>query len=288
MKGWFVLNELIWRQFRSEPDTEFAAGDELVTGPPNSGPILRAWRLLWVGSMTSDLRYAWRALWKNPSTTIGAVLALALGIGATTTMFGLLNAVALRPLPYPDSERLVELWGNVERQAVERLGTSIPDYLDWKAQSRSFDLMSAWSQNNFIRYGSGAPDRLSGELVAGDYFGILGVEPLLGRVLTPEDDAANATLAAVIGERLWKRGFGRSADVVGRSMQLGTQVFTIVGVVPAHFRGRSDASDVWASMIATSTPDGRASRGNRGFPALARLAPGRGSAAHYPAVGWIR
>jgi predicted permease len=224
--------------------------------------------------VTSDLRYAWRALWKNPSTTIGAVLALALGIGATTTMFGLLNAVALRPLPYPESERLVELWGNVERQAVERRGTSIPDYLDWKAQSRSFDLMSAWSQSNFIRYGNGAPDRLSGEVVAGDYFRILGVEPLLGRVLTPEDDAANATLSAVIGERLWERGFGRSADVIGRSMQLGTQVFTIVGVVPAHFRGRSDASDVWASMIATSTPEGRASRGDRGFPALARLAPG--------------
>jgi hypothetical protein len=133
--------------------------------------------------MTSDLRYAWRALWKNPTTTIGAVLALALGIGSTTTMFGLLNAVALRPLPYPESHRIVELWGNVERQSVERRGTSIADYLDWKDKSRSFDLMSAWFQNNFIRYGSGAPDSLSGELVAGEYFKILGIEPLIGRVL---------------------------------------------------------------------------------------------------------
>jgi predicted permease len=224
--------------------------------------------------MTSDLRYAWRALWKSPATTMGAVLALALGIGSTTTMFGLLNAVALRPLPFPESHRLVELWGNVERQAVERRGTSIPDYLDWKEKSRSFDLMSAWSQNNFIRYGSASPDRLSGELVAGDYFKILGAEPLLGRVLSTADDAANAPLAAVIGERLWERGFGRSADVIGRSMQLGPQVFTIVGVVPAGFRGRSDAAEVWASMIATTTPEGRADRGSRGFPALARLAPG--------------
>ena len=86
--------------------------------------------------MTSDLRFAWRALWKSPATTLGAVLALALGIGATTTMFGLLNAVALRPLPYPEAGRLVELWGNVERQTVERRGTSMPDYLDWKAKSR--------------------------------------------------------------------------------------------------------------------------------------------------------
>jgi putative ABC transport system permease protein len=101
--------------------------------------------------MTSDLRYAWRALWKSPITTLGAMLALALGIGATTTMFGLLNAVALRPLPYPESDRLVELWGDVERQVVERRGTSIPDYLDWKAKTTSFDQFSAWSGNGFIR-----------------------------------------------------------------------------------------------------------------------------------------
>lgn len=132
--------------------------------------------------MISDLRYAWRALWKSPTTTLGAMLALALGIGATTTMFGLLNAVALRPLPYPDADRLVELWGNVERQAIERRGTSIPDYLDWKARSRSFDLMSAWAGNSVIMYGSGTPERLNSEVVAGDYFTILGVQPLAGQI----------------------------------------------------------------------------------------------------------
>ncbi len=224
--------------------------------------------------MISDLRFAWRALWKSPTTTLGAMLALALGIGATTTMFGLLNAVALRPLPYPESDRLVELWGNVERQTVERRGTSIPDYLDWRAKTTSFDLMSAWSQNSFIRYGSGEPERISGEVVAGDYFDVLGVGPLLGRTLTPADDDGNAPLVAVIGERLWERAFGRNADVIGRSMQLGTQVYTIVGVAPASFTGRSDASEVWVSMIASTPPQGRAQRGSRGFPALARLAPG--------------
>ncbi len=224
--------------------------------------------------MMSDLRFAWRALWKSPTTTLGAMLALALGIGATTTMFGLLNAVALRPLPYPESERLVELWGNVERAIVERRGTSIPDYLDWRAKSQSFDLMSAWSQNSFIRYGGGEPERLSGEVVAGDYFDVLGVEPLVGRTLTAADDEGNAPLVAVIGERLWERAFGRNPEVIGRSMQLGTQVFTIVGVAPARFTGRSDASDVWVSMIASTSPQGRAARGSRGFPALARLAPG--------------
>jgi predicted permease len=224
--------------------------------------------------MTSDLRFAWRALWKSPTTTVGAMLALALGIGATTTMFGLLNAVALRPLPYPESHRLVELWGNVERQTVERRGTSIPDYLDWRARSKSFDLMSAWSQFGFIRYGAGTPERLNGEGVAGDYFSMLGVEPLIGRTLTVADDDGNAQLAAVIGERLWERAFGRSADAIGRSMQLNTNVFTIVGVVPASFSGRTDASEVWVSMIATSSQEAREDRGGRGFAALARLGPG--------------
>jgi predicted permease len=103
---------------------------------------------------------------------------------------------------------------------------------------------------------------------------VLGAGPLLGRTLTPADDDGNAPLVAVIGERLWERAFGRNADVIGRSMQLGTQVFTIVGVVPASFTGRSDASEVWVSMIASTPPQGRAQRGSRGFPALARLAPG--------------
>jgi predicted permease len=224
--------------------------------------------------MASDLRYAWRALWKSPTTTLGAMLALALGIGATTTMFGLLDAVSLRPLPYPESHRLVELWGNVERQAVERRGTSIPDYLDWKAKTRTFDLMSAWSGSGFILYGNGAPERVTGETVAGEYFAVLGVEPILGRALTSADDEAGAPLAAVIGEELWSRAYNRAADVIGQSIRLNNQAFTIVGVAPARFRGRSDSSEVWVSMIASVPPQARAARGNRGFPALARLAPG--------------
>lgn len=202
------------------------------------------------------------------------MVALALGIGATTTMFGLLSAVTLRPLPYPEAHRLVELWGNVERQVVERRGTSIPDYLDWKSKTRAFDLMSAWSQAGMIRYGSGEPERISGEVVAGEYFDVLGVKPILGRALTSADDAPEAPLVAVIGERLWERAFGRTPDVLGRSIQLNTRTYTIVGVAPASFRGRSDASEAWVSMIAISSPAGRAARGNRGFPALARLAPG--------------
>jgi putative ABC transport system permease protein len=223
--------------------------------------------------MTSDLRFAWRTLWKSPTTTLGAMLALALGIGATTTMFGLLDAVTLRPLPYPNASRLVEIWGNVERQTVERRGTSIPDYIDWRDKSRSFDLMSAWDNNNFIRYGSGAPEQIAAEIVAGDYFTILGVEPIAGRVLSKADDPPGSPLVVVIGERLWERAFGRRPDAIGQSMRLDSQVFTIVGVTPASFKGRSDGAEAWVSMLAHPS-NAKPNRGSRGFRALARLAPG--------------
>ena len=245
-----------------------------VTSGERSGLISRVRALLYTARMTSDLRFAWRALWKSPATTVGAMLALALGIGATTTMFGLLNAVALRPLPYPESERLVELFGNVERQSVERRGTSIPDYLDWRAKSKSFDLMGAWDTFGYIHYGSSTPERLNGEGVAGDYFEILGVKTVIGRGLTVADDAADSPLVVVIGERLWERSFGRGADVIGKAMQLNARVFTIVGVAPASFKGRTDASEVWVSMIGTASKETREDRGGRGFTALARLAPG--------------
>ena len=128
------------------------------------------------------------------------MLALALGIGATTTMFGLLNAVSLRPLPYPESDRLVELWGNVERATVERRGTSIPDYIDWRDKSQSFDLIGAFSGANFVIYGAGEPTQVGGELVSDNYFALLGVEPLLGRTLTPQETVGGPS-AAAIGER---------------------------------------------------------------------------------------
>lgn len=224
--------------------------------------------------MLSDLRYAWRAIWKTPSTSIGAMLALALGVGATTTIFGLLNAVLLRPLPYPEADRLVELWGTVQRQQVERRGTSLPDYFDWRDKTKSFDGMAAWAGNTVIVYGSGEPTQVNGEAVDGPYFELLGARPLAGRIFQASDHRPGAPLVAVIGEKLWEQRYQRSHDVIGKSIQLNSRVFTIVGVVPASFTGRSDAGEVWVSLTATSSPAGLRARGSRGFAPIARLAPG--------------
>ena len=130
-----------------------ALGPGIETRPPdrflspgNSACSLQAARSF-VGS---DLRYAWRSLWKSPATSVGAMLALALGIGATTTIFGLVNAVLLRPLPYPDPDRIVEIFGNVQREVVERRGASFADYFDWRTESRSYDAMAMWMTSGFI------------------------------------------------------------------------------------------------------------------------------------------
>jgi predicted permease len=237
--------------------------------------VCRARRLLFGPAMTNDLRYAWRAMWKSPATTLGAMLALALGIGATTAVFGLFNAVLLRPLPYPHPERLVELYGNTQREVVERRGTSFPDFYDWRDQSRSFDGMALWTSSSPILYGSGEPESLNGEVISGPYFDLLGAEPLIGRVLVAADDErGGGARPAVISEGLWGRRFGRQPTVLGRSIQLNNNVFTIVGVVPAHVRGRSDQADVWTTASGTFPPAVLEQRGNRGFPVLARLKEG--------------
>jgi putative ABC transport system permease protein len=224
--------------------------------------------------MRSDLRYAWRAIWKSPATSVGAMLALALGIGATTTIFGLLNVVLLRPLPYPEADRLVEIWGTVQREQVERRGTSLPDYFDWRAEARSFEAMSAWLSTTFIVYGADEPVLANAEVVDGPYFELLGARPLDGRVFQSDDHKPGAAAVAVIGEKLWEQRFSRSRDAIGRSIQLDSRIYTIVGIVPASFAGRSDTAEVWTTIAATIPPAQMKARGNRGFAPIARLAPG--------------
>ena len=152
--------------------------------------------------MNSDLRSAWRAIWASPLSTIAAILALTIGVGATTTVFGLVNAVMLRPLPYPEADRLVEIWGTVQRQTVERRGASYPDYFDWRDRTQSFDGMASWDNGSFIAYGSGEPAPVNAEVVDGPYLDLLGAQPLAGRLFRPSDHQIGAAPVAVIGETL--------------------------------------------------------------------------------------
>jgi putative ABC transport system permease protein len=225
--------------------------------------------------MLRDVRFALRSFLKTPGFTAVVVAVLALGIGANTAIFSVVNAVLLRPLPYKDSERLVMLWGNVRRQVVERRGASFPDFVDWRDRSRSFDSMAAVWDSTFTLYGVDVPERVHGEVVSAGYFSLLGITPLKGRAFRPDEDRKpGITPVAIIGEGFWKRRLGADPAIVGRAIQLDNRSFAVIGVAPGEFRGMSDEAEIWIPAMAVLDAEEAAERGTRWFPAVARLKRG--------------
>ncbi len=233
------------------------------------------WTFNWLEMLGKDLRYAGRTLRKSPGFAVVAVLTLALGIGANTAIFSVVNAVMLRPLPYAHPERLVELWGNVRRAKVERRGTSMPDFVDWRKQSKSFDGMALYIGSSLTLTGNDEPERIAGEFVAHGYFELLGINPQLGRTFTPEEDQVpQRDAVAILTDGLWKRRFGADPGVLGRKVQLNDAAYTIVGVMPPWFRGVDDTADVWVPLMMALQPQDLNQRGSRGPAVLARLKDG--------------
>jgi putative ABC transport system permease protein len=237
--------------------------------------IREMWTFRWVEVLLQDLRYAARTLRKSPGFTLVAALTLALGIGADTAIFSLVDSVLVRPLPYAEPARLVELWGNVKRVKVERRGASYPDFLDWRGQSRSFDGMAMVDPTVVTLTDVDEPERVGGEVVSHSYFGLLGVRPTLGRVFREEEDRVPQRDAVVIlSDGLWKRRFGGDAHVAGRTLQIGGKDFTILGVMPEWFHGITDQAEFWIPSMMWGSAADLAERGTRSFPVLARLRPG--------------
>src|SRR5262245_24479481 len=233
------------------------------------------WSLGLLESVLQDLRYAGRSLLKTPGFAAAAILVLALGIGSVTGIFSLLNAVILRGLPFPSPERLALLWGNVQRQKIERRGNLYPDALDGKGQSTSFEGMPASSDDSLNWTGVADPERLAGEWVSAGYFALLGVAPIAGRAIAPADDVSgNSNTVVLIGEGLWRRRFGSDQAVLGKQLQMNGRLFTVIGILPAGFRGLSDGAEVWAPFAASASASDLAQRGSRGFPAVAKLKRG--------------
>ena len=221
-----------------------------------------------------DLRVAARGLRRAPGYAAVAVLTLGLGIGAATAVFSLVKAVLLDPLPFSDASQLVRLWGNVQRQVVERRGTSYPDFEDWRHRNQSFTEVSAYWNGNFILHGGEAPERLNGEVVSWNYFRMLGAEPNLGRVFRKEDDQPDAVRLVVLSESLWRSRFGGSPHILGTAIRLGDDhTHLIIGVMPKGFRGLSGDAALWVAAR-PSLSRGEQSRGSRWFAPVARLKPG--------------
>ncbi|MGH9719738.1 MAG: ABC transporter permease, partial [Bryobacteraceae bacterium] len=225
--------------------------------------------------MLQDLRHGVRLLFKNPAFALTAILVVALGIGANTAIFSVVNAVLLRPLPYAEPERLVVLWGNVQRTVVERRGNSFPDFFDWRKRSQSFEDMAAYMDMTLTLAGTDEPERLPVEVVSASYFPLLRLGAQVGRVFRPEEDAkVAANKVAVISASLWKRRFGSDPGVPGKSLRLDNGEYTVIGVAPPGFRGMTDNTDLWIPVMSSGARGMLTSRGSRSFPALARLKPG--------------
>jgi predicted permease len=229
-------------------------------------------------SLVQDVRYAVRGLRRSPGFALVAVLTLALGVGASTAMFSIVDAVLLRSLPHPDADRLVKLVFNNPGVGLHDVPFSSPEFEDLKSRAGVFDQVSVVFPASTNLTGAKEPQRLELLGVSPNYFSMLGASPQIGRLFGPEDEARGFSQTAVISDGLWRRAFGADPHVIGRNLQLDNDPYTIVGVLPPGFRhpGRTVAGDVevWAAagFSADPFPPGR---GTRLLPgAIGRLARG--------------
>src|SRR5262245_35726765 len=217
-----------------------------------------------------DLRYSVRRLLRNPGFSAIAILTLALGIGANTAIFSVVNGVLLRPLAYRDPERLVFI---EEKSSYPIASTSYQNYVDWRDQSHSFETMEATRAATLTLTGAGEPERLSVRMATAGLLPMLGTAAHLGRTSLPEEDKPNGAPVALLSYGLWQRRFGGSREIVGTSITLDSQPYTVVGVLPRGFQILMPA-DVFLPFVpwAATLPDDR--NWHPGIFPIARLKPG--------------
>jgi putative ABC transport system permease protein len=229
-------------------------------------------------SLLQDIRYAARGLVKHKTFTIVAVLTLALGIGANTAIFSVVNELLLRPLPYGDAERIVMLWETTPKSQHQNV-TSRANFIGWRDQTTSFEGMAAFTDQRLNLTGAGEVEEVPVQMASPHLFRVLGVEPILGRGMIADDGKVGAPNIAVLGYSFWQRRFGSDPQIVGKPIMLNGSPFTVVGVMPANFQwhirqrsGTGRAADVW-TVLDMPMGEGAESRG-RFLSVVARLKPG--------------
>src|SRR5579859_354364 len=228
-----------------------------------------------MGNLLQDLKYGLRMLAKNPGFTAVAVLTLALGIGANTAIFSVVNGVLLNPLPYWQPKRLVALYSRTPQFSHSSI--SYPNFLDWVHDNHSFSALAAFREDDFNLTGMGDPERLPVEMVSASFFPLLGVNPIMGRTFFPNEDQVGGRPVALISEGLWKIKFSSSPDALGKVLTLNGTAYTIVGVIPANFHyqgGNFHRSDVYVPIGQWNDATFRDRRTGMGMDAVGRLKPG--------------
>ena len=237
------------------------------------------WRWSLVENFLADLGYALRQLRKAPAFTATAVLTLALGIGANTAVFSVVNAVILHPLPYPEPDRLVSVQSRDIRGTPHPRTLSYPDFFDFRKYNRVFDYVVCYRDRDFALSGTSMPVSLSGEVVSANLFSLLKMQPALGRGFLREEEKAGQRVA-VLSYRLWKEQFSGDRDIVGRTIKLDSQTYTVIGVMQDGFVFPVDNTKVslWVTLARDAGPDTTspvtAQRGARLLRAIARLKQG--------------
>jgi predicted permease len=223
-----------------------------------------------------DVRYGLRTLGKNPGFAAISILTLALGIGANTALFSIVNGVLLNPMPYEQPDRLVALYSRTAEFTHSSI--SYPNFLDWREGNKTFTALAAFRPDNLNLTGMGDAERLKAEMISATFFPILGVKPIAGRLFTEQEDQVGAAPVALISEGLWKRKFGASPDTVGKSITLNGKLYTVVGVIPASFHYQSgnfhSNCEVYVPIGQWNDPLFRDRRVSMGMDAVGRLKPG--------------
>jgi predicted permease len=241
--------------------------------------------LLWIGAffevlfnaaavhldvLRQDLRYTARALRRTPGFAATAVLVVALGVGANTAAFSLADQVLLRPLPFPQSERLVKMWETVP--GYSHMELSPANYLDWKKMSHSFALMGTYTGNAVNLVGQGEPERLETTMVDSDLLPVLGVQPLLGRIFTADEDREGAAGTLVLSYGLWQRRFGGDPAIIGRQLLLNDERYTVIGIMPRTFYFPTRDTQLWTAIRVKA--ESLLDRNDNWFYGIGRLRPG--------------
>jgi predicted permease len=224
-------------------------------------------------ALAQDARYAVRVLARNPGFAGVAVVTLALGIGATTTVFSAVHAVLLRPLPYPSSNRLVEIWSSMPASGVPRSQSALPDYRAWRVRNRTFEEIGAYHGTSYALTGGDRPERVRGVRVSASVWTVLEVRPHLGSLFSSREESWGNHRVVVLSHRLWMRRFGGDPTVIGRSVSVNDESFTVTGVMPNGFHFPEPRVEVW-TPISHPAGDAMETRSNRFVHLLGRLKAG--------------
>src|SRR5574341_1371126 len=241
--------------------------------------LLAEWdRLDWrnkIDLLRRSLGAFWDALLlKHKAFTAVAVLTLALGIGANTAIFSVVNAVVLRPLPYPEPERLIRIWESNPGRGWPEFAASAPNFADWRKQQSVCERLAAYEFNTFNFTGSGEPERVAALRVTANLFSVLGVAPAHGRDFLPEDEQSGRNHVAILSDGLWRRRFGADPNLIGRQIQLSGESYTVVGVAPPGFQ-LTQGTELWAPLtLDPAAQPGRANRHIHNLSVIGRLKPG--------------